>query len=101
MNAIRTYQRHHQPAAVVAGLANLFPARIDGISLKEQGSGGNAPRLPAGLTGLAVTLRLQHNRLKVEITSTTKTYRILDGQPLPLLYYGQRLTLALQDRLAC
>ncbi len=80
----------------LASLAGTWIALVPGLAgLRERnGSVAFAPRLPAGITRLTATICVQSSRLKVEITPTTTTYRVLDGDPLSLLHDGQRLTVS-------
>ena len=80
----------------VASLAGTWIALVPGLAgLRERdGSVAFSPRLPSGITRLAVTLCIQNSWLKVEITTTTTTYRVLDGERLSLLHDGQRLTVS-------
>jgi alpha,alpha-trehalose phosphorylase len=77
----------------LASLAGTWIALVPGFAgLRERdGTVAFPPRLPAGITRLALTVCVQNSRLKVEITPTTTTYRVLDGRPLALLHDGQRL----------
>jgi alpha,alpha-trehalose phosphorylase len=80
----------------LASLAGTWIALVPGLAGLRERNGGVAfaPRLPAGITRLAITIRVQSSRLKVEITPTTTTYRVLDGDPLSLLHDGKRLTVS-------
>ena len=80
----------------VASLAGTWIALVSGFAgLRESdGSVAFCPRLPAGITRLALTICVQNSRLNVEITPTTTTYRVLDGQPLRLLHDGQPLVVS-------
>ncbi len=77
----------------VASLAGTWIALVPGLAgLRERdGSVAFSPRLPAGITRLALTLCVRNSRLNVEITPTTTTYRVLVGQPLALLHDGRPL----------
>jgi len=80
----------------IASLAGTWIALVPGLAGLRERNGGVvfAPRLPAGITRLAATVCIQNSRLKLEITSTTTTYRVLDGEPLSVLHDGQRLTVS-------
>jgi len=80
----------------VASLAGTWIALVSGFAGLRESDGNVAfcPRLPAGITRLALTICVQNSRLNVEITPTTTTYRVLDGQPLPLLHDGQPLVVS-------
>ena len=77
----------------VASLAGTWIALVPGLAgLRERdGSVAFSPRLPAGITRLALTICVQNSRLNVEITPATTTYRIVDGQPLSVWHDGQAL----------
>ncbi|MEP7161317.1 MAG: glycosyl hydrolase family 65 protein [Dermatophilaceae bacterium] len=77
----------------LASLAGTWIALVPGLAGLRERNGGVAfsPRLPAGISRLSITVCVHNSRLNVEITSTTTTYRVLDGQPLSLLHDGQRL----------
>jgi alpha,alpha-trehalose phosphorylase len=80
----------------VASLAGTWIALVPGLAgLRERdGSVAFSPRLPAGITRLAITVRIQNSRLKIEITATSTTYRVLAGGPLSLLHHGQHVTVS-------
>ena len=75
----------------VAALAGTWIALVAGFAgLRERGGTlGFAPRLPAGMTRLVITLSMRQRRLRIEITPDTTTYRLIDGEPLPILHDGQ------------
>ena len=75
----------------VAALAGTWIALAAGFAgLRErQGTSGFAPRLPVNITRLAITLSIRRRRLRIEITPDTTTYRLIDGDPLPILHDGQ------------
>ncbi|MEP6563055.1 MAG: glycosyl hydrolase family 65 protein, partial [Nakamurella sp.] len=83
----------------VASLAGTWIALVPGLAgLRERsGSVAFAPRLPAGITRLAVTIRIQNSRLNVEISSTKTTYRVIDGESVTLLHHGQPLTVSAES----
>jgi alpha,alpha-trehalose phosphorylase len=75
----------------LAALAGTWIALVSGLAgLRERrGTVGFAPRLPPGMTRLAITLSMRQRRLRVEITPDTTTYRLIDGEPLPILHDEQ------------
>ena len=87
----------------VASLAGTWIALVPGFAgLREHGSSiAFSPRLPTGITRLAINLCIQNRRLNIEITPTTTTYRILDGQPLSLLHDGQPLAISTASPISC
>jgi alpha,alpha-trehalose phosphorylase len=78
----------------VASLAGTWIALVSGFGgLRERGGSIEfSPKLPAGITRLALTICIQDSRLNVEITPTTTTYRVPNGEPLSLRHDGQPLT---------
>jgi alpha,alpha-trehalose phosphorylase len=74
----------------LAALAGTWIALVAGFAgLRERdGTVGFSPRLPSGMTRLAITLLIRQRRLRIEITPDTTTYRITDGEPLPMLHDG-------------
>ena len=80
----------------LASLAGTWTALVPGLAGLRESSGrvAFAPRLPAGIIRLVITILIQNSRLNVEITATTTTYRVLDGEPLSLLHHGQPLTVS-------
>ena len=77
-----------------ASLAGTWIALVQGLAgLREHsGSVTFSPQLPAGINGLAVTICVQSRRLHVEIAPDATTYRLHDGEPLPILHDGRPLT---------
>ncbi|MEY9856035.1 alpha,alpha-trehalose phosphorylase [Catenulispora sp. GAS73] len=71
--------------ALVAGLAGMREHE-DTLCFK--------PRLPSGITRLAVNLSLHTSRIRVEITADTVTYRLLDGPTLRILHHDQPVEVA-------
>jgi alpha,alpha-trehalose phosphorylase len=51
-----------------------------------------APKLPERLTRLAFTVQMLGRRLRVEMSDSTATYTLVEGQPLEICHYGERLT---------
>ena len=52
---------------------------------------GFAPRLPEGISRLAFTVTVRGRRLRVEITDSTASYVLAEGEPLEILHYGEPL----------
>jgi alpha,alpha-trehalose phosphorylase len=75
----------------IAALAGTWLALVAGFAgLRQRGGAlAFAPRLPAGITELVITLSMRQRRLRVEITPDTTTYRLIDGEPLPILHDEQ------------
>ena len=78
----------------VAALAGTWIALVSGLAGLRDRDGvlAFAPRLPGGITRLAFTLCVRHQRLSVEITAGTTTYRLHEGEPLGLRHDGIPLT---------
>lgn len=51
-----------------------------------------APRLPSKVTRLQFGLLYRGRRLRVEVVPDRATYELLDGEPLEILTYGERMT---------
>jgi alpha,alpha-trehalose phosphorylase len=81
----------------VAALAGTWIALVAGLAGMRERNGGIAfaPRLPAGITRLAVALSVKHRRLRIEVTSDTTTYSLFDGEPLQILHDGEPVSLSL------
>ncbi|MET3808465.1 alpha,alpha-trehalose phosphorylase [Nakamurella sp. UYEF19] len=80
----------------LASLAGTWIALVHGFAgLRERGGTiAFAPRLPAGITRLALTIGVQQSRLSLEIAPATTTYRVLDGPALSVRHDGQTLLVA-------
>jgi alpha,alpha-trehalose phosphorylase len=74
----------------LAALAGTWIALVAGFAgLRERGGTvGFAPRLPSGMTRLVITLLMRQRRVCIEITPDTTTYRLINGEPLPILHDG-------------
>jgi alpha,alpha-trehalose phosphorylase len=83
----------------VAALAGTWIALVAGFAgLRERGDTlAFAPRLPAGITRLVITLTMRQRRLRIEIAPDTTTYRLLNGEPLQVLHDGQSIGLSTQN----
>jgi len=80
----------------VASLAGTWIALVAGLAgmREREGTLGFKPRLPSGITHLAINLTLHSARLRVEITADTVTYSLLDGPSLRILHDGKPIVLA-------
>jgi alpha,alpha-trehalose phosphorylase len=83
----------------VASLAGTWIAVVSGFGgLRESAERvAFSPRLPSGITRLTFTICVQRSQLNVDITASTTTYRVIDGQPLSLLHDGKPLLVAAGD----
>ncbi len=83
----------------MASLAGAWTALVAGFGgLRVQG--GTllwAPRLPSGISRLAVHILYQGRRLRVEVTRTEVTYRLLDGDALTIRHYGEEVTVTMDE----
>jgi alpha,alpha-trehalose phosphorylase len=80
----------------LASLAGIWIALVPGLAGLRETAGGIAfaPRLPAGITRLAITVCIRQSRLKVEITRSATTYEVLGGRAVSVLHGGQLLTVS-------
>ncbi|MEZ0112151.1 alpha,alpha-trehalose phosphorylase [Catenulispora sp. EB89] len=80
----------------VASLAGTWIALVAGLAgmREHQDTLCFKPRLPAGITRLAVNLCVRESRLRIEVTAKTITYRLLDGPTLHLLHHDQPIDVA-------
>jgi alpha,alpha-trehalose phosphorylase len=77
----------------IASLAGAWIAAVCGLGgLRD--TGGELrfmPRLPERLARLAFRLRYQGRLLQVEVRDHHSTYRVLEGKPLTVLHFGERI----------
>jgi alpha,alpha-trehalose phosphorylase len=75
----------------IASLAGTWIALVAGLAgMRERhGALSFAPRLPQGITRLAIAISVQRRRLRVEVTPDTTTYRLIEGEPLQVLHEGE------------
>jgi alpha,alpha-trehalose phosphorylase len=80
----------------IGSLAGTWIALVAGLAgMRERhGTLGFAPRLPSGITRLAIAVSVRHSRLRVEVTPDTTTYRLLDGEPLQVLHDGEPVSVS-------
>ncbi|MGY5058467.1 glycoside hydrolase family 65 protein [Streptomyces sp. 900105755] len=76
--------------ALVAGLGGL---RRYGGDDGRQALLAFAPRLPEALSRVAFTLLVRGRRLKVDIGPSQVRYRLVEGEPLVVLHYGEPMSL--------
>ncbi|AZQ74833.1 glycoside hydrolase family 65 protein [Streptomyces luteoverticillatus] len=79
----------------IASLAGTWFALVIGFGGMREDDGLIAfnPRLPEQLGRLAFTVQFRQRRVRVEITGTTATYTLLDGDSLDIRHCGERMTL--------
>jgi alpha,alpha-trehalose phosphorylase len=82
----------------IAALAGAWTVAVAGFGgMRDHGGVLTfAPRLPSRLERLAFRLLFRGRRLKVEVTTDTATYSLLDGDPLEVAHHGEPLTVAAQ-----
>ncbi len=77
----------------IASLAGAWIAAVCGFGgLRD--SGGDlsfAPRLPERLAHLRFRLRYRGRLLEVEVRDHEAAYRLLDGEPLTISHFGERI----------
>jgi alpha,alpha-trehalose phosphorylase len=80
----------------IASLAGTWAALVVGFGglRYREGDVGFAPRLPEKLRRLAFTAQVLGRRLRVEITDSTATYTLLEGEPFELRHYDDKLTVS-------
>jgi alpha,alpha-trehalose phosphorylase len=84
-------ERNTRDGLHIASLAGTWIALVAGLAGMRERHGvlSFAPRLPQDITRLAITISVQHRRLRVEVTPETTTYRLLDGEPLQIHHEGK------------
>ncbi|MEU5534429.1 glycosyl hydrolase family 65 protein [Streptomyces sp. NPDC020362] len=86
----------------IASLAGTWIALVAGFGGMRRHLGddgkpdqlGFAPRLPEALSKLAFTVLVRGRRLTVDIGQTHARYRLVDGEPLVVMHYGEPLTVS-------
>jgi alpha,alpha-trehalose phosphorylase len=82
--------------AALAGTWTVLVAGFGGMRSLD-GAISFAPRLPKGILRLSFRLRFHNSRLRVEITATEATYRLLDGPPLKTWHHGEEILVSSHD----
>ena len=80
----------------LAALAGTWIALVAGLGgLRERdGTLRFAPRLPEGITRLAVSLSVQQRRLRVVVTPEHTDYELREGVPLEIVHDGEEVRLS-------
>jgi alpha,alpha-trehalose phosphorylase len=78
----------------IASLAGSWLAIVCGFGgmRHEDGEITFAPRLPEGLARIAFTVHVKSRLLKVEVTSRSAKYTLVEGDPLKVTHHGTELT---------
>jgi alpha,alpha-trehalose phosphorylase len=78
----------------IASLAGAWIAAVAGFGgMRDYGGELRfAPRLPERLTRLAFRLRWRGSRLGVEVDGEAAVYTVLDGEPLAIRHFEERVT---------
>ena len=86
----------------MASLAGAWTALVAGFGgLRWQnGSLSFTPRLPDALGRLAFHILFRGRRLRVEVSATEATYRLLDGSPLSVRHHGEEFLLPVNEAIS-
>jgi alpha,alpha-trehalose phosphorylase len=90
-----------QDGVHMASLAGVWMTLVAGFGgLRAQNSSlCFAPRLPETLKRLAFNILFLGRRLRVEVSATAATYRLLEGSPLVVHHHGEEITLTLNEEI--
>jgi alpha,alpha-trehalose phosphorylase len=88
-------QHNVQDGVHIASLAGAWMALVAGFGgmRLQKSSLWFTPRLPEALERLAFHLMFRGCRLRVEVTATEATYRLLEGSPLKVHHHGEEILL--------
>ena len=77
----------------VAALAGTWIALVAGLGGMRERNGALhfAPRLPDGITRLAIALSVQQRQLHIEVTPENTNYRLVQGEPLRIFHDGDEV----------
>jgi alpha,alpha-trehalose phosphorylase len=87
----------------IAALAGTWIALVAGFGGMRHRAGvlEFSPKLPDRLSRLAFTVQVLRRRLRVEVTDAIATYTLVEGAPLEIRHYGQRLTVSDKTPQSC
>ena len=93
---LRDLEHNTRDGVHIASLAGTWIVLVSGFGglRHEDGTVSFAPRLPDSLARIAFCLVIRGRRLRVEITHSTATYSLTDGEPFEILHYGEKLSLS-------
>ncbi|HVB25531.1 MAG TPA: glycosyl hydrolase family 65 protein [Ktedonobacteraceae bacterium] len=98
---IDLHDLHHnvKDGVHIASLAGAWTALVAGFGgmRLQNGSLSFGPRLPDALKRLAFHIIYHGNRLRVEVTATEATYRLLDGSSLRVSHHGEEILLSVAE----
>jgi len=80
----------------IASLAGAWTALVAGFGGMRGYNGvlSFSPRLPEGITRLAFHTLFCDQRVRVEVTATEATYRLIQGSSLKIQHHGDEITLS-------
>jgi alpha,alpha-trehalose phosphorylase len=83
----------------IGSLARAWSALVTGFGgmRVQHGSLCFAPQLPGALSRLAFHLLFRGSRLRVEVSATEATYRLLAGPPLVVRHHGEEILLSVES----
>jgi alpha,alpha-trehalose phosphorylase len=83
----------------IASLAGTWIALVAGLAGMRERSGTLhfSPRLPEGITRLAVTMAVRRRRLHIEIHAGSATYQLLAGEPMEVHHEGEAVTVTVGE----
>src|SRR6202042_2846188 len=93
---LRDLEHNTRDGVHIASLAGTWIVLVSGFGglRHEDGTVSFAPRLPDSLARISFCLVIRGRRLRVEITHSTATYSLTDGEPFEILHYGEKLSLS-------
>ncbi len=85
----------------IASLTGAWNALVTGFGgmHRHNSTIGFAPRLPEGISRLAFCVTVRHRRLRVEVTDSSASYVLAEGEPLEILHYGEPMTVSVAQPL--
>jgi alpha,alpha-trehalose phosphorylase len=94
-------EHNTQDGLHIASLAGAWIALVVGLGgMRQKGDTIRfAPRLPDGLSRLAFNVYLRGQRLRVEVTHESATYRVGDGNPMTIIHHGETVVVPARERL--
>jgi alpha,alpha-trehalose phosphorylase len=84
----------------IASLAGAWTALVGGFGGMRATADGLAfsPQLPPGLAGVCFRMRYRGRIIRVDVRHRGATYRLISGDPLPIVHHGEPLTVGSQDK---